>query len=269
MTLVGHDAPFVNNYGVWVDEFKQLGLENTLDTVWNDAICYFKEGKEVKVGRAYGRASRQLLRNTLLQQCAEAGVTFLAGEVCSIDASDASRESENAIDGENQPDTSNTWPLTTLQVKDPSNQLQTMKCKMVTLASGAAAGRFLAYEPSAPSVAAQTAYGIEAEVEGYSRVYDPTAMLFMDYRRHHSGLYPNTAGKQRHGKHPNGGEGLWGTEKEVPSFLYAMPLGGKRVFLEETCLVAKPALPFSVLKRRLHRRCEALGITVCCFYMVI
>ena len=47
----------------------------------------------------------------------------------------------------------------------------------------------------------------------------------------------------------------------MPSFLYAMPMeGGRRVFLEETCLVAKPALPFAVLKRRLQRRLAASGI---------
>lgn len=34
----------------------------------------------------------------------------------------------------------------------------------MTLASGQAAGRFLRYEDDAPTVAAQTAYGIEAEV---------------------------------------------------------------------------------------------------------
>ena len=63
--------------------------------------------------------------------------------------------------------------------------------------------------------------------------------------------------------HPAGGQGLWGSEAEVPSFLYAMPMqGGKRVFLEETCLVAKPALPFAVLKRRLERRLRASGIKV-------
>ena len=43
-----------------------------------------------------------------------------------------------------------------------------------------------------------------------------------------------------------------------------MPVdGGRRVFLEETCLVAKPALPFAVLKRRLERRLDAMGIKVC------
>ena len=67
-------------------------------------------------------------------------------------------------------------------------------------------------------------------------------------------------GRLRRGEHPAAGAGLWGTQREVPSFLYAMPLGGARVFLEETCLVAKPALPFAVLKRRLHRRLAAMGL---------
>lgn len=65
------------------------------------------------------------------------------------------------------------------------------------------------------------------------------------------------------GEHPAGGDGLWGTGTEVPSFLYAMQLPDGKVFLEETCLVAKPALPFATLKRRLHRRLNAMGIKVC------
>jgi hypothetical protein len=64
------------------------------------------------------------------------------------------------------------------------------------------------------------------------------------------------------GEHPAAGEGLWGTQREVPSFLYAMPVNDGRVFLEETCLVAKPPLPFSVLKRRLERRISAMGLKV-------
>ena len=64
------------------------------------------------------------------------------------------------------------------------------------------------------------------------------------------------------GTHPLAGEGIWGTQGEVPSFLYAMPVDHGRVFLEETCLVAKPALPFAVLKRRLERRLAAMGIKV-------
>lgn len=81
-------------------------------------------------------------------------------------------------------------------------------------------------------------------------------------RRHHTGLYDGAAQRLQPQQHPNGGDGLWGTAGETPSFLYAMPLGGGRVFLEETCLVARPALPFATLKRRLQRRCDALGIKV-------
>ncbi len=54
----GHDAPFVNNYGVWSDEFVELGLEGTLDHRWPDAHCFFGEGREVRVGRGYGRRAR-------------------------------------------------------------------------------------------------------------------------------------------------------------------------------------------------------------------
>lgn len=31
VTLVSPEAKFVNNYGVWLDEFRELGLEHTLD----------------------------------------------------------------------------------------------------------------------------------------------------------------------------------------------------------------------------------------------
>ena len=64
---------------------------------------------------------------------------------------------------------------------------------MVTLAAGAAAGKFLRYEENAPTVAAQTAYGIEATVVGYGERYDPRSMLFMDFRRHHSGAWAGAA----------------------------------------------------------------------------
>ena len=66
-------------------------------------------------------------------------------------------------------------------------------CRLVTLAAGAAAGKFLKYERTAPTVAAQTAYGVEVELEGYGEKYDRSTMLFMDFRRHHSGLWDDTA----------------------------------------------------------------------------
>lgn len=239
VALLGLDRPFVNNYGVWVDEFAQLGLEHTLDCKWEDALCYFGEGEEVRVGRGYGRVDRRLLRNQLIQNCRDAGVKYLDREVSSFDVVEDGRSTlVTCTDG------------------------TVLRSRLVTLAAGAAAGKFLKYEEDAPVVAAQTAYGIEAEVVGYTDSYDPNLMTFMDFRRHHSGLWGGMAPKLQPGLHPNGSDGLWGTHLEVPSFLYAMPLGGNRVFLEETCLVAKPALPFAVLKRRLERRLEAMGVKV-------
>lgn len=51
----GHDRPFVNNYGVWTDEFRELGLEHTLEGSWQDALCYFGDGPEVRIQRSYSR----------------------------------------------------------------------------------------------------------------------------------------------------------------------------------------------------------------------
>ena len=39
--LVGPDTPFVNNYGVWMDEFEALGLEGTVERAYADAACFF------------------------------------------------------------------------------------------------------------------------------------------------------------------------------------------------------------------------------------
>lgn len=240
VTLIGRDVSFVNNYGVWLDEFKDLGLEHTLDCSWPDAVCYFGEEKEVRVGRSYARVSRRKLREHLLGLCAAAGVRFVEGEVSSVRTADSD-------------------PFTSVVLLKGGQAVNT---RMVTLAAGAAAGRFLQYESGAPSVAAQTAYGVEAVVEGYEDAYPRDAMLFMDFRRHHTGVWDGTASRLQAGQHPVGGDGLWGSAGEVPSFLYAMPLDNGRVFLEETCLVAKPALPFATLRRRLQRRLDAMGIKI-------
>ena len=51
----GHDRPFTNNYGVWTDEFAELGLEHTLEVTWPGALSYFGEDRPVRLERSYGR----------------------------------------------------------------------------------------------------------------------------------------------------------------------------------------------------------------------
>lgn len=49
---------------------------------------------------------------------------------------------------------------------------------------------------------------------------------------------------------------------DVPSFLYALPLGGSRWLLEETSLVSRPAVDLGLLRRQLHVRLETYGVRI-------
>ncbi|KAJ4958407.1 hypothetical protein NE237_025518 [Protea cynaroides] len=110
-----------------------------------------------------------------------------------------------------------------------------------TVASGAASGKLLQYEVGGPSVSVQTAYGVEVEVE--NNPYDPSLMVFMDYRDYR--------------KQP-----VRCLEAEYPTFLYAMPMSPTRVFFEETCLASKDAMPFELLKKKLMSRLDGMGVRV-------
>ena len=48
----------------------------------------------------------------------------------------------------------------------------------------------------------------------------------------------------------------------LPTFLYAMPFSPTRVFLEETSLVARPAVGFPELRARLRARLAHMGVFV-------
>jgi hypothetical protein len=197
-----------------------------------------------RLNRAYGRVDRAALRHHLLSECAAHGVTYLPDRVVAVDTPPHGRVCTTTTSAGGS-------------VVSP----------LITLAGGAVSAQFLDFEDSAPRVAAQTAYGVTAVVEGYEAAYDPEVMLFMDYRRTHSGMWDGTGAvlsrSQSTGEmtHPNW-NASFGSCSEAPSFLYAMPLKDGKVFLEETCLVARPTLPFAVLKRRLKRRCAAMGIRI-------
>lgn len=71
-------------------------------------------------------------------------------------------------------------------------------------------------------------------------------MLFMDWRDDHTIGHPE----------------MRAANKKLPTFLYAMPFSKTKVFLEETSLVARPAVDFQEIKERLAVRMEHLGIKV-------
>ncbi|XP_031473635.1 lycopene epsilon cyclase, chloroplastic isoform X2 [Nymphaea colorata] len=215
--LVGPDLPFTNNYGVWEDEFKDLGLEGCIEHVWRDTAVYLESDCPIQIGRAYGRVSRDALHTELVKRCFEAGVTYLD---CKVERTIESSDGHILVACESG---------------------AAIPCRLAIVASGAASGKLLKYELGGPKVTVQTAYGIEAEVE--NNPYDPNVMVFMDYRDYVK-KKDKTIGS------------------EVPSFLYAMPLSPTRVFFEETCLAARPTMPFDILKKRLMTRLETMGVRI-------
>ncbi|KAJ0988216.1 hypothetical protein J5N97_006572 [Dioscorea zingiberensis] len=90
----------------------------------------------------------------------------------------------------------------------------------------------------------QVAYGILAEVEEHP--FDLDKMVFMDWRDSH--LKDKIELKERNGR--------------IPTFLYAMPFSSKRIFLEETSLVARPGLQMEDIQERMVARLKHLGIKV-------
>ncbi|XWS72204.1 hypothetical protein CRYUN_Cryun02cG0020200 [Craigia yunnanensis] len=204
--LIGPDLPFTNNYGVWEDEFKDLGLEGCIEHVWRDTIVYLDDDKPIMIGRAYGRVSRHLLHEELLRRCVKSGVMYLSSKVKTV---------IEATDGHS------------LVVCEHN---RVVPCRLVTVASGAASGKLLQYEVGGPRVSVQTAYGVEVEVE--NNPYDPSLMVFMDYRGYAKQEVPCL-------------------DAQYPTFLYAMPVSSTKVFFEETCLASKDAMPFDLLKKKL------------------
>nr|CAB3473366.1 unnamed protein product [Digitaria exilis] len=137
--LIGPDLPFTNNYGVWEDEFKDLGLESCIEHVWKDTIVYLDNNKPILIGRSYGRVHRDLLHEELLRRCYEAGVTYLNSKVDKIIESPDGHRVVCCERG------------------------REILCRLAIVASGAASGRLLEYEVGGPRVCVQTAYGVEVE----------------------------------------------------------------------------------------------------------
>ncbi|KAK4786289.1 hypothetical protein SAY86_002978 [Trapa natans] len=247
--LIGPDLPFTNNYGVWDDEFRDLGLEKCIEHVWQDTIVYLDDSEPITIGRAYGRVSRHLLHEELLERCVKAGVLYLNSKVESI---------VEAADGHS------------LIACDHST---IVPCRLATVASGAASGRLLQYEVGGPRVSVQTAYGIEVEVE--SSPYDPKLMVFMDYRDYMKQKVPSPEAKYPTFLYamPMSPTRVFfevllvyltilheNIISKVHILLAPVKLIGN--ILQETCLASKDAMPFDLLKKKLLLRLQTMKIRI-------
>jgi lycopene beta-cyclase len=102
--------------------------------------------------------------------------------------------------------------------------------------------------------AEQTAYGLVVDEALAAPVVAAGEALFMDWRP------PDGAGGDGANGNRAGTDG-GGTGPDWPTFLYAVPLGGGRVLLEETSLARRPGLPMPQLRARLLTRLARFGVT--------
>lgn len=150
-----------NNYGVWVDEFEGLGLEDCLDKTWPMTCVRIDDHRTKYLDRAYGRVSRKRLKMKLLEICAAYGVQFHKAKVWKVEH----QEFESLV-----------------ECDDGSK----LRANLVVDASGFAS-TFIEYDKPR-NHGYQIAHGILAEVD--SHPFDLDKMLLMDWRDSHLGNEP-------------------------------------------------------------------------------
>jgi lycopene beta-cyclase len=96
--------------------------------------------------------------------------------------------------------------------------------------------------------AEQTAYGVVVDEQEAAAVVASGTALFMDWR-------PPLGTAQGRASGDAAAAAGW------PTFLYAVPVGGGRVLLEETSLARRPGLPMPALRDRLLARLARYAIT--------
>ncbi|XP_057729586.1 capsanthin/capsorubin synthase, chromoplastic-like [Arachis stenosperma] len=150
-----------NNYGVWVDEFESIDLEDCLDKTWPMACVYINERKTKYLDRRYGRVSRKKLKQKLIEGCVSNGVKFHKGKVWQIQH----QEFESTA------------------LCDDGTEL---RGSLIIDASGFAS-TFVEYD-KARNHGFQIAHGILAEVDDHP--FDLDKMVLMDWRDSHMGNEP-------------------------------------------------------------------------------
>ncbi|XP_022851386.1 capsanthin/capsorubin synthase, chromoplastic-like [Olea europaea var. sylvestris] len=154
-----------NNYGVWVDEFESLGLEDCLDKTWPMTCVFIDDHKTKYLDRPYGRVSRKELKIKLLGGCVANSVKFHKAKVWKVEH----EEFESSI------------------VCDDGIEL---KASLIVDASGFASPLIEYDKPRNPGY--QIAHGILAQVDDHP--FDMDKMVLMDWRDSHLGNEPNLRG---------------------------------------------------------------------------
>ena len=152
------NAAWPNNYGVWIDEFEAMGLEDCIDTEWQRAKVQFTEKEEASVlDRKYGRVNRRRLKDRLLKGCVANGVIFHAARAVGVTHAERWRSAVKCSDG--------------------------AEVLGAAVLDGTGHARSLVEFEGEFDPGYQGAYGIMIEVE--SHPFELDTMFFMDWRDDH------------------------------------------------------------------------------------
>ncbi|OVA10035.1 Lycopene cyclase-type [Macleaya cordata] len=150
-----------NNYGVWVDEFQSLGLEDCLDKTWPMTTIFIDDQKTKYLDRSYGRVSRRDLKTKLIERSVLNGVKFFEAKAWKI----LHQEFESIVLCEDGTE---------------------LKGSLIVDASGFRSSFVEFNEPRNHGY--QIAHGILAEVDEHP--FDLDKMVLMDWRDNHMGNEP-------------------------------------------------------------------------------
>ncbi|KAK1746531.1 lycopene beta cyclase [Skeletonema marinoi] len=266
-----YDRRWAPNYGVWQDEwqsilqlyssFKQPLGASCVDRLWEVTDCFFGGSFDIPVesrmrlDRPYCRVDRDALRRQLspkdeieVKNDGDGNANYRV--IRSNHISKATAVNIYSPAGSMVHDESGSTVL--LQSKD--GDVTQVRAKVIVDCTGHES-RIVLKDDRVKSIPPgfQIAYGVLAKVDessipdsDYAGPYYKEAMTLFDYRTDHF---------------PEGSNELSKAEK-APTFMYAMPLDGNRIFFEETSLVARPAVSFQECKERYLTRMEHLGITI-------
>jgi lycopene cyclase-like protein len=196
------DEPWPNNYGIWADELADYLDPSVFEAVWESPLVRVA-GATKRLARAYARVDGEELRSALTRD--------VSVERFPLDVAEVSADGR------------------VVGLEDGRE----VKADLVFDATGV--GRFLR-EARPEVVAAQTAYGVECEVEG-DVLPNEASMSLMDF------------------------DSSFRRDDGPATFLYAMELGD-RWFLEETVLVGRPAFPIDRLAEVLDERLASRGARI-------
>jgi lycopene beta-cyclase len=257
------DREWPPNYGVWKDEwqaiidrYQAVGVQleggkcgDSIDHEWNVTDCFFGGSFDIptdqstRLDRPYYRVDKHALQKSLSPSSYRMLKANHISKAVGVNLYEPAGSLVHDATG------------TTIQLKTGTDDILTVRSKLVVDCTGHETKLVLrdTRDPYRPP-GFQIAYGALVEIDesnspDLSRVgpYAKEAMTLFDYRTDHFNSVDSA---------------LISKVESSPTFMYAMPLGGNRIFFEETSLVARPAVSFQECKDRCFERLKYHGIQV-------